>query len=257
MPMPKVSYYVLSDLVKNRVILGYVLLLAAAGWGIFMIESQPEKALLVLMQIMLLALPLITMVFATIYYYNSREFITLLLTQPMGRRTVIVSFFVGLSTAFVGGFLVSVGLPLLLFYPTAESAFLILSGVLLTLIFIAIALYLSTRVQDKARGMGATLLLWAFFAFLYDGLLLFFMYQFGEYPIERGVLALSLLNPIDVARVAVIMKTEASALLGLSGAVFREFFGSSLGVLVSFAVLLLWVVVPYALAQHRFLRKDL
>ena len=255
--MQKVSYYVLSDLIKNRVILGYVLLLAAAGWGIFIIESQPEKALLVLMQITLLALPLITMVFATIYYYNSQEFITLLLTHPIARRTVIVSFFVGLSVAFVAGFLVSVGLPLLLFYPTAESVFLILSGVLLTLIFIAIALYLSTLVQDKARGMGATLLLWAFFTFLYDGLLLFFMYQFGEYPIEKSVLVLSLLNPIDIARVAIIMKTEASALLGLSGAVFRNFFGSSIGMLVSFGVLLLWVVVPYGLAQRRFLRKDM
>jgi len=255
--MPKVSQYIISDLFRNRLIQGYVLLLASVGWGIFMLESQPEKALLIIMQVTLFALPLIAIVFATVYFYNSQDFVVLLLAQPIARSTVIGGFYLGLCGAFVAGFLLSVGLPLLLFYSTPESIMLLLAGGLLIFIFVAIALFISTLVPDKARGMGLTLLLWAFFAFVYDGLLLFFMYYFGEYPIEPGVLTLSFFNPIDIARITIIMKTEASALLGLSGAIFRNFFGSTLGVLASLTALLTWTVVPFFLVKYSFARKDM
>lgn len=255
--MPKVSQYIISDLFRNRLIQGYVLLLASVGWGIFMLESQPEKALLIIMQVTLFALPLIAVVFATVYFYNSQDFVVLLLAQPIARSTVIGGFYLGLCGAFVAGFLLSVGLPLLLFYPTPESMMLLLAGGLLIFIFVAIALFISTLVSDKARGMGLALLLWAFFAFVYDGLLLFFMYYFGEYPIEPGVLTLSFFNPIDIARITIIMKTEASALLGLSGAIFRNFFGSTLGVLISLTALLAWVIVPFFLVKYSFAKKDM
>ncbi|WP_185154357.1 ABC transporter permease subunit [Fulvivirga sp. M361] len=255
--MWKLSYYILGDLIKNRIILGYLLFLSVVGWGVFFLESQPEKALLVLMQVALMAVPLIVMVFATIYYYNSREFILLILTQPIARSAVIKSFFAGLSCAFILSFLIGIGLPLVLFYPSMESFYLIISGLMLSLVFIAIALYVSIKVQDKARGMGVVLLLWVFFAFLYDGFLIFFMYQFSDYPIEEGVLVLTLFNPIDIARITIIMKTEASAMMGLSGAVFREFFGSSKGVLVSLTILVIWWVLPFVLAGKIFSKKDM
>lgn len=255
--MWKVSYFILGDLIRNRVVLGYVVLLSVIGWGTFALESQPEKALLVLMQVTLLALPLIVMIFATIYYYNSLEFILLILAQPIARSTVITSIFTGLMVAFSLGFLLGMGLPLVIFYPSNESGLLILSGILLTMLFIAIALYVSTLMRDKSKGMGLALLLWAFFSFIFDGTMLFLMYQFADYPIEKGVLVLSLFNPIDIARILVIMKTEASAMLGLSGAVFRDFFGSSTGVLVSVGTLIIWVIVPFWLARKRFLRKDM
>jgi len=255
--MPKVSQYIISDLFRNRLIQGYVLLLASVGWGIFMLESQPEKALLIIMQVTLFALPLIAIVFATVYFYNSQDFVVLLLAQPIARSTVIWGFYLGLCGAFVAGFFISIGLPLLLFYPTPESIMLLLAGGLLIFIFVAIALFISTLVSDKARGMGLALLLWAFFAFVYDGLLLFFMYYFGEYPIEPGVLTLSFFNPIDIARITIIMKTEASALLGLSGAIFRNFFGSTLGVLASLTALLVWVIIPFFLVKYSFAKKDM
>ena len=255
--MQKVSQYIISDLLRNRLIQGYVLLLATVGWGIFMLESQPEKALLIIMQVTLFALPLIALVFAVVYFYNSQDFIVLLLAQPIARTTVLGGFYLGLCGALVAGFLLSIGLPLLLFYSTTESLLLVLSGGLLIFVFVAIALFISTVVSDKARGMGLALLLWAFFAFVYDGLLLFFMYHLSEYPIEPGVLTLSFFNPIDIARITIIMKTEASALLGLSGALFRDFFGSFRGVNVSLAAILHWIAIPYYLVHRRFLQKDM
>ena len=255
--MHRISHIIFQDLLKNKVVVGYLLLLSVIGWGMFMIESHPQKVILTLLQVTLIVLPLMTVVFATIYYYNSQEFVLMLLSQPIHRKKLFRGLFQGLSLAFALAYLVGIGLPLLIFYPSAESIFLLSTGLFLSLIFTAIALWTSTKFHDKARGMGVALVIWAFFTFVYDGLLLLFMYQFSDFPIEKVVLVLSFFNPVDIARILVIMKTEASAMLGLSGAVFQNFFGSSTGVYISAAVLLLWIVIPFALARRKFIRKDL
>ena len=181
----------------------------------------------------------------------------LILGQPVSRAKVIGGFYFGLCAALVLSFLVGVCVPLLVYYPGLESVILMVGGALLTVTFTALALLVGTSISDKAKGMGITLLTWVIFTIMYDGILLFLMYQFGDYPIERGVLALSFLNPIDIARILIIMKTESAAMLGLSGAVFRDFFGSALGMLISLVALILWSVLPFLLARRKFIKKDL
>ena len=50
---------------------------------------------------------------------------------------------------------------------------------------------------------------------------------------------------------------NVAALLGLSGAVFREFFGSVWGMTVAMSALLVWAVGPTILAVRLFKKKDL
>ncbi len=255
--MLKVSAYILQDLIKNKIIIGYLVLLSAVGWGIFSLEGQPEKALLALMQMTLFVVPLLTLVFTSTYYHNSREFALLILAQPIDRAAYIRGFYGGLFTAFASSFILGIGLPLLIFYPGVESLLLLLCGLLLTAIFTAVALYIGTHIEEKARSMGITLLIWIFFAFLFDGLLLMIMYQFAAYPIERVILFLVFFNPIDLARTLIIMKTEAAAMLGLSGAVFQQFFGTLLGGALSIAAMLIWTLIPLWFTFRKFQRKDL
>lgn len=253
----KITNYILRDLLKSYAIVGYIIVMMLAGWGVFLVESQPEKAVLILLQINLLAIPLLTLVFSTIYYYHSLEFISLLMVQPVERKTIINGLFSGLSISFLFGFLAGVGFPLLVHYPTDESTVFLLCGGLLIVICTAIALFVCSMTNDKARAMGIVLMLFVFFAFLFDGILLYLMYQFSDYPIETVILAITFFNPIVIARTTVIMGTEASAMLGLSGAVFSNFFGSVLGIIVSLATLILWGVFPYIFARRRFDRKDM
>lgn len=255
--MFNISKIIVRDLWKNKAVIAYGILMLTFGWGIFAIEDQPEKAILSLLRIILFVQPLITLLFAGMYYYNSQEFILLLAAQPIRRQTLFLGIFAGLSFVFTLIFLLSIGLPVLLFSPNVEGLSLLLAGGLLIFVFTALALLVSVHFTDKARGMGFALLVWSFFAFVYDGLLLLFMYQLADYPIERPVLGLTFLNPVDVARIFVISKTEASALLGLSGAVFQNFFGSFRGAITAVMVLLIWVSVPFALAYRKFNRKDL
>lgn len=254
--MRNISSSIAFDLLKNKAILIYGLLLAVLGWGMFLIESQPEKTILALLQITLIVVPLMTAVFATIYYYNSAEFIQLLLIQPVPRSKIIWGVFVGLTSGFILSFLLGIGLPLLLFYPTIASLYLITSGILLTIIFTGIALWVSTRRQDKARSMGIVLLLWIFFTFIFDGILLWLMYQLAEYPIEQSILSATFFNPVSIARILVVMQTEAAALLGLPGAIFQDFFGSIKGSVIAVFALLLWSIIPYYFIRQKFLKRD-
>jgi Cu-processing system permease protein len=52
-----------------------------------------EKALLSLVNVVLFVTPLVTLVFATVYQYNAREFIELLLAQPVKRRQLFGGLF--------------------------------------------------------------------------------------------------------------------------------------------------------------------
>ncbi|MCB0396462.1 MAG: ABC transporter permease, partial [Flavobacteriales bacterium] len=129
--MGKLIRYLLSDLLRNRIIIASFLLFSLTGWGLFLLESNPEKIIIIMLQLTLLALPLLTMVFGSIYYYNSMDFIVLILSQPIRRTTVIRSFYISLTVAFMLCYLLGIGLPLLSFYPGLASAVLLLSGLFL------------------------------------------------------------------------------------------------------------------------------
>ena len=97
---------------------------------------------------------------------------------------------------------------------------MLLTGSLLTLVFSSIAFYASVRSGDKARGIGVALLLWFYFALIFDGLMLLILFAFSDYPLERLTLVLSSLNPIDLGRIFIMLKMDVSALMGYTGALY-------------------------------------
>jgi Cu-processing system permease protein len=110
--------------------------------------------------------------------------------------------------------------------------------------------------DDKARGLGFSILLWLILAVVYDGLVLFIVYYFDEYPLEKIMIALSIINPIDLGRILFLMKFNISALMGYTGAVFQQFFGSLLGILISLFCLLAWIIIPFLLSRFYFKKRD-
>ena len=80
--------------------------------------------------------------------------------------------------------------------------------------------------------------------------------MFAEYPLERPMIALILLNPVDLARVVLLLQFDTAALMGYTGAVFQRFFGSAAGLGLAAAALALWIAVPVTLGKRLFDRKD-
>lgn len=255
--MKKIIKYVILDILRNRIVMAYTGFLLIISFSIFNLEDTAGKGLLSLLNIVLIIVPLVSIIFSTIYIYNSAEFIELLVSQPIKRNTLWLSIFIGLGGSMSLAFFIGAGIPVLLFGFSATGITMIATGILLSIIFVAIALLASVRTRDKAKGIGVAILLWFYFSILFDGLVLFILFQFSDYPIEKFMIGISALNPIDLARVLIILKMDVSVMLGYTGAVFQDFFGSQWGVIIAGLVLSAWAAFPLLLSLRKFNRKDL
>jgi Cu-processing system permease protein len=257
----KVLKFQLRDLVRSRWLLGYTLLLLALTEALLRFGGSGPRAVISLLNVVLILVPLVSIVFGTMYLYGAREFIELLLAQPVGRPALFVGLYTGLALPLVVGFLMGVGLPFLWAGPGEGSGsgsigLLLATGILLTLVFTALAFLVSVLVVDRARGLGLAIVLWLGVTVLYDAILVLVATTMADYPLELPLLGLTLLNPVDLGRVLLLLRLDAAALMGYTGAVFERFFGSALGTGVTIGALALWVAGPLLLGMRRFVAKD-
>jgi Cu-processing system permease protein len=257
----KVFRYELRDLRRSRWIAGYALLLLLLTAALLRFGGGGPRAVLSLMNVVLAVVPLASIVFGTMYLYGSRDFIELLLAQPVGRSALFAGLYAGLAAPLAGVVLFGVGLPFLWGGAGEGSvagplAMLLGAGVLLTLVFTALAVLVSLVFDDRAKGLGVAILLWFAATAVYDALLVLVAASFSSYPLELPLLGLTLLNPVDLGRVLLLLQLDTAALMGYTGAVFERFFGSLLGMGVTAAALVVWCAAPLLLAHRCFLRKD-
>lgn len=255
--MRKIIKYVIIDLLRNKIVLAYTACLLLISLSIFNLEDNSAKGLLSLLNVILVIVPLVSMLFAAIYVYNSSEFLELLVSQPLKRRTIWLSLFSGLATCMALAFLAGVGIPILLYEATPTGFMMLGIGLTLSVIFVALAMLAAVKARDKAKGIGLVILLWLYFSIIFDGIILFILFQFADYPLEKMMVGLIALNPIDLGRILILLKMDVSALMGYTGAIFKNFFGTTTGLVISFAVLLTWAVVPTWLSLLKFKHKDL
>ncbi|MFV0606841.1 MAG: ABC transporter permease subunit [Niabella sp.] len=255
--MNRIVKYVMLDIIRSRMVILYAILLAFLCFTAFSMEDNSTKGVLTVQSIILLTTPLVSIIFSTIYLYNSNEFIELLLSQPVQRKKIWVSLFTGLSISLVAAFWVSAGLPLLLYAPLKLAIVMIIIGSLITMIFVALACLCAMLTRDKAKGIGFAIIIWLFFALLFDGLLLFLLFQFADYPIEKPMIILASFSPIDLSRIMMQLYMDVSAMMGYTGAIFKEYFGNNTGFIIAMLLLLLWIAIPFGVSLRKFSRKDL
>lgn len=257
----KLLRYQLSNVVRSKWLLGYTAFHFLVADALLRFGGEPTAALLSLINVVLLVLPLVTVVFGTMYLYDAREFTELLLAQPLTRRQLFGALYLGLSLPLAAGFAAGVGAPFLLHAGGHAGTWtalptLIGVGVALTFIFTALAFLLATRSEDRVRGLGMAIGIWLLFAVVYDGAVLILASIFADYPLERALLGAMIANPVDMGRVVLLLRFDVAALMGYTGAVFKHFFGSAAGALGAASALLLWAAVPTWLALRAFKRKS-
>lgn len=257
----RIFRYQLRDVARSRWLIGYALFFLVAAQSLLTFSGGNSKALLGLSNIVLLVIPLATMMFATMYMYSSREFIELLLAQPIARSRMYAGILLGLMVPLAGAFVIGAGIPLLL-TRTTDTAFvgravsLVAAGAGLSVVFTALAMCIAARVEDRIRGLALTISLWLLMAVVYDAGVLFLATVFANYPLERAMLGLMVANPIDLARVALLLQFDISALMSYTGAVFETFFTRYTGFVTIIASLVFWAVVPAWLGMRAFSRRD-
>ena len=255
--MNRIIKFIVLDILKNKIVLVYTFILAALSWGVFSLEDNSTKGILTLLNVVLLTVPLVSVIFSTIYLYNSSEFIELLLSQPLRRSKIWWSLFFGLSSSLAFSFLLGAAIPILIYAPLDIALIMVLVGVFVSTVFVSIAFLSSILTRDKAKGIGISILLWLFFALLFDGIVLFLLFQLADYPIEEMMVGVTALNPIDLGRILILLHLDVSAMMGYTGAIFKDFFGTALGMAIAFFILFLWVAVPFYTSLMKFRRKDL
>lgn len=245
----KILRYSFFDLLRSRWSLVYFLFFFVSTMALLYMSPDATKVVTSLMNITIILTPLIGTLFGVINFYNAREFVELLLAQPIKRRSIFLGMYLGVALSLSLSFLVGVIVPFLFFIHQLAASWdlllpLLLAGVFLTLIFTAISFLIALINENRLKGFGKAIVFWLLFAFIYDGLILIILVFFEEYPLEKIALALSILNPVDLCRILIMLKLDISALMGYTGAVFNKFFGTYQGIAVSLSALMVWVVWP-------------
>ena len=124
-------------------------------------------------------------------------------------------------------------------------------GALLTLVFGALALLIAVRADDRLKGVGVAIGVWLVTAVVYDGVVLLLAATFADYPLERPMLGAMLANPVDLARVVLLLRFDVAALLGLHRGRLPAVLRRRRGTAIALGALLLWVIGPLALGRPR------
>ncbi|MCD6543325.1 MAG: ABC transporter permease [Flavobacteriaceae bacterium] len=259
--MFKILKYSFYDLMRSRWSYVYFAFYLSLGFVLLFLNNDVNKAVITLMNIIIVLTPLIGTIFGVMYYYNSKEFTELLLAQPIKRSTIFMGQYIGISISLTLSLVLGLGIPFLLyglFRSTAIFNFglLLVVGSFLNFIFVALAFNIALSNENKIKGFGYAILMWLFLAVIYDGIFLISLVMLNEYPLDKFSLLATMFNPIDLSRILILLKLDISALLGYTGAVFKEFFGTNLGLILSLFVLTLWVIIPVWRMKMKLQKKD-
>ncbi len=259
--MLKILKYSIFDLLRSRWSYVYFFFYLSLGFVLLFLNSDINKAIITLMNIIIVLTPLIGTIFGVMYYYNSKEFTELLLAQPIKRSKIFMGQYLGIALSLTLSLFIGLGIPFV-FYGLFKSAaifdfsLLILVGIFLNFIFVALAYNIALSTENKIKGFGYAILMWLFLAVIYDGFFMISLILFNAYPLDKFSLVATMFNPIDLSRILILLKLDISALLGYTGAVFKDFFGTAIGFIFSILILFLWVFIPVLRMKFKLKMKD-
>jgi Cu-processing system permease protein len=259
--MLKILKYSFFDLMRSSWSYVYFAFYLLLGIMLLFLNNDLSKAVITLMNVIIVLVPLIGTIFGVMYYYNSKEFTELLLAQPLKRSSIFLGQYFGVAISLSMSLILGLGLPFIaygLFKSSAiwDFSLLLITGVFLTFIFSALAFNIALSNENKIKGFGYAILMWLFLAIIYDGLFLMSLIFFSDYPLDKLSLFGTMLNPIDLSRTLILLKLDISALLGYTGAVFKQFFGTNFGLIVSLLALSLWTLIPILRIVFKSKKKD-
>lgn len=259
--MLKILKYSFYDLMRSRWSYVYFAFYLILGMVLLFLNHDLSKGIITLMNIIVVLVPLIGTIFGIMYYYSSREFTELLLAQPLKRSHIFIGQYLGVATSLSMSLILGLGIPFIAYglfrsHAIWDFGLLLITGTFLTFIFTALAFNIGLSNENRIKGFGLAILLWLFMAVIFDGIFLMALIVFEQYPLDTFSLAATILNPIDLSRILILLKLDLSALMGYTGAVFKLFFGTNKGLVISLAALTVWIVLPVIRIIRVVGRKD-
>jgi len=260
----------LRDALRNRWFLLYAVAFAALSLALawFSVSGAGSygvagfgRTTAGLINLILLIVPLMGLTLGALALAGERENGTLvyLLAQPISGGELLLGKFVGLALALTAALVIGFGLTGVLMVLSKGGGdfmlYLTLLGlsVLLGVASLSLGFLISAATRRAATAVGLALFLWL--ALVYFGDLgLMGTAVVLKMDIQQ-LLALALVNPLQVFKIAAVLDLrENLEVLGPAGIYAFRTYGAALWPLLV-ALLLAWVVAPFALAARVFKKR--
>lgn len=260
----------LRDAFRNRWFLLYAIAFAAlslalawfsvSGAGSFGVAGF-GRTTAGLINLILLIVPLMGLTLGAISLASEREKGTLiyLMAQPISSSELLLGKFVGLALALTTALLIGFGLTgVLMVFAGGGGDFgvyltLLVLSVLLAIASLSLGFLISAAVRRAATAVGLALFLWLVLVYFGD-LGLMGTAVVMQLDVEQ-LLALALINPLQVFKVAAVLDLRDNLeVLGPAGIYAFRTYGAALWPLLV-ALLLAWIVVPFAAAMLAFKKR--
>jgi Cu-processing system permease protein len=256
---------------ESRWLFGFSGLLAALvlGLSFFGLAQAREvgyqgfaRVTLSLMNLVLFMVPLSGLLLGVTSLTGGQATLPLLLAQPVTRGEVFLGKFLGLVAAMTIAQAVGFGAGGLVVVLNAGTGQLVgfvaltVLSFLLGAITVAGSMFLAVLWPDRLRATSAALGAWLLLVVAYDLGVLGVSSWLRGLPLQSVLLPALLANPVDLVRVLTTVAAGSGALFGPTSAVLVRFFGTTGGVQLALAVLLVQLASPLVLGAWIFRRRD-
>jgi Cu-processing system permease protein len=219
-----------------------------------------------LVELVTLVVPLAALLMGVLALAPERGTAQLLYAQPVARGTVLLGKLLGLLAAFAGAELVGFGAAgLVVFSQAGEAggggyALLVLGAILLTAAFLALAALLGAGAagRSRTRALALAVVVWFVAVVLVDLAALGAASLLPSGTASRLLVLSVIVNPVGAVRTGALLAVEGTAAFGAASLAFLRLTRGPVGAAaVLSASVVLWIVVPAALAARRLGRADL
>jgi Cu-processing system permease protein len=217
-----------------------------------------------IVNLILYFIPIISLILGTHSFIISRGYLDLIVTQPVTRSKVIIGKYLGSLASLIAATSVGFGIAGLIISIRIGSSgswqfmLVVLLSILLGAVFLSLGFLLAVLMQRRQSAVGLSLILWFILVVFYD-LMVFASTVYLSHSTLKSVLFLALLfNPVDLIRVTSLIVVGGESMFGAAGVVAVKMMGSMTNVIIlSLAIILLWVVVPLLLSIKLFKKQSL
>lgn len=218
-----------------------------------------------LVQLVLLLVPLTTLLVGVLALVPERGTSELLFSQPIPRSTLLLGRLLGLLEALAAAQAIGFGAAGIVIFSGAGqdgvAGFLLLvaASIALTAVFLGVAaLIAAANPGRRARALALALVVWFSAVVLFDVAALAVASTLRSGHASRVLVGAVLINPVDAVRTGALLGIEGDAAFGAASlAFFRIAGGRTTAAALLVASVLVWIVVPTALAARRLKTADL
>jgi Cu-processing system permease protein len=217
-----------------------------------------------IVSLVLYLVPILALIMGTFSFVSFREYLELMVTQPVARWKIILGKYLGALFSFVISTVAGFGVAgiIIAIRIGAEGslrfALVVLLSFLLGAVFLSLSFLLSVLLKRRQAAVGLSVLVWFFFVIFYDLLMTASTVFLSHNTLKTSLMAGLLLNPVDMIRVTSLIVVGGDSVFGAAGVVAVKLLGS-MGTLVALSLVTLfaWVGFPLYIALKIFDRQSL